>query len=69
MRAKFEGAFHPGADIAFDASNTMNGGYAQATDEAKHLASLAVVSNVPDKAEARGVLEMLGIVPPRPGRE
>lgn len=69
MRAKFEGAFHPGAGIAFDASNAMNGGYSEATDEAKHKAALAVVSNVPDKAEARGVLEMLGIIPPRPEGE
>lgn len=68
MRAKFEGAFHPGAGIAFDGANTLNGGYTEATPEAKHEASLAVVSNVP-KREARGVLEMLGIVPPRPGRE
>ena len=67
MRAKFEGAFHPGAGLAFDASNTMDGGYAEATPEAKHQASLAVVSNVPDKTEARGVLDMLGLLPPRPG--
>lgn len=63
MRAKFEGAFHPGAGIAFDASNTMNGGYAEATDEAQQGAARVVMAH--DSA-AHDILEMLGIAPPRP---
>lgn len=65
MRAKFEGAFHPGAGIAFDASNTMDGGYAEATPEAQQGAARVVLAHVPD-TEAHGILEMLGIDPPRP---
>lgn len=65
MRAKFEGAFHPGAGIAFDASNTMDGGYAEATPEAQQGAARVVLAHVPD-AEAHDILEMLGIDPPRP---
>lgn len=66
MRQRFEGAVRPGATITFDCANTMHGGYAEATPEAKHLASLAVVSHVHDRADARGVLDMLGLLPPQP---
>ena len=68
MRAKFEGAFHPGAGIAFDAENTMSGGYAEAPMEDQQGAARVVLAHVPD-AEAHDILEMPGIAPPRPGRE
>lgn len=66
MIPKLEGAIRPGAGISFDAQNTMHGGYAEATPDVKHQASLAVVSHVTDKPAARGVLDMLGLLPPRP---
>lgn len=66
MRSSLEGQFRPGAGISFDASNTMNGGYAEATDEAKQGAARVVMAH--DSA-AHDILEMLGIAPPRPEGE
>lgn len=66
MRAKFEGAFHPGAGIAFDGANTLDGGYSEATDEARQGATRVIMAH--DSA-AHDILEMLGLTPPRPGRE
>ena len=66
MRSSFEGAFHPGAGISFDAAHTMNGGYAEAPAEAKRIASLHAVTEGRDVGERHTFLAMLGLMPPRP---
>lgn len=65
MRASLEGQFRPGSGISLDTANTMDGGYAEATPEAQQGAARVVLAHVPD-TEAHGILEMLGIAPPRP---
>ncbi|WP_181275985.1 hypothetical protein [Brevibacterium oceani] len=66
MIPKLEGPIRPGAGISFDAQNTMNGGYAEAPDEAKRNASLHAVAEARDLDERRTFLAMLGLLPPRP---
>lgn len=66
--ARLEGAIRPGSGISFDAQNTMNGGYAEAAPEAKRNATKVVEAFVPP-VDIPDVLAMLGLLPPRPGRE
>ncbi|MCD1287312.1 MULTISPECIES: hypothetical protein [unclassified Brevibacterium] len=65
--ARLEGAIRPGSGISFDAQNTMNGGYSEATPAIKRKAKRVAEEFVP-AADLPDVLAMLGLLPPRPGR-